>query len=51
MHAHVEINQAARDAWLACMSKAIDKVGLPPETKAQMMGPFTRVAMMLVNQP
>jgi hemoglobin len=51
MHAHVEIDAAARDAWLACMSMAIDRIGLPPETKAQIMGPFTRVATMLVNRP
>ncbi len=50
MHAHVEINPEARDAWLTCMSMAIDRVGLPAETKAQMMAPFTRVAGMLVNQ-
>lgn len=51
MHAHVEINPQARDAWLTCMSMAIDRVGLPAETKAQMMAPFRRVAEILVNQP
>jgi hemoglobin len=50
MHAHVEISPQARDAWLTCMSMAIDRVGLPVETKAQLMGPFTRVAGILVNQ-
>jgi hemoglobin len=49
MHAHVEINPEARDAWITCMSMAIDKAGLPPETKAQMMEPFRRVAQLLVN--
>lgn len=49
MHAHVEINPEARDAWIKCMSMAIDKIGLPPETKAQMMEPFKRVAQLLVN--
>jgi hemoglobin len=49
MHAHVEITPEARDAWLACMSMAIDKVGLRSELKAQMMAPFTRVANVLVN--
>ena len=50
MHAHVEINPAARDAWLNCMGIAIDRVGLPANTKAQMMKHFTRVAEMLVNK-
>jgi hemoglobin len=51
MHEHVEINAAAKDAWLNCMSIAIDRVGLPAEIKAKLMAPFTRVATMLVNQP
>lgn len=50
MHAHVEINEQARDAWLTCMSMAIDRVGLAANVKAQMMGTFTRVAGMLVNK-
>jgi hemoglobin len=50
MHAHVEINAEARDAWISCMSMAIDKVGLTPEVKAQMMEPFRRVAQILVNK-
>lgn len=49
MHAHVEINPEARDAWINCMSMAIDKVGLTAEIKAQMMEPFKRVAQLLVN--
>jgi hemoglobin len=51
MHAHVAIDSAARDAWLACMEMAIDRVGLDHAIKAQMMKHFTRVADMLVNQP
>ena len=50
MHAHVEINEQARDAWLTCMSMAIDRVGLAANVKAQMMATFTRVAGMLVNK-
>lgn len=50
MHAHVEIDAEARDAWLKCMSMAIDRVGFSAELKARMMGPFTRVATMLVNR-
>jgi hemoglobin len=50
LHEHVEINAEAKDAWLNCMSIAIDRVGLPADTKARLMVPFTRVATMLVNR-
>jgi truncated hemoglobin YjbI len=32
------------------MSMAIDRVGFSAELKERMMGPFTRVATMLVNE-
>jgi hemoglobin len=47
MHEHVEITPEARDAWLKCMSIAIDRVGLAADVKERLMGPFTRVATML----
>lgn len=50
MHEHVEIDAAAKDAWLKCMGIAIDRVGLPADIKGRLMTPFTRVATMLVNQ-
>lgn len=50
MHEHVEINAEAKDAWLNCMSIAIDRVGLSADVKARLMAPFTRVATMLVNR-
>lgn len=50
MHEHVEISVEARDAWLNCMSIAIDRVGFSADIKARMMGPFTRVAAILVNR-
>ncbi|MFN3622489.1 MAG: group II truncated hemoglobin [Hyphomicrobium sp.] len=50
MHEHVEINAEAKDAWLNCMSIAIDRVGLPADIKARLMAPFTRVATILVNR-
>lgn len=50
MHAHVEIDAEARDAWLTCMSIAIDRVGLPPDVKRDLMSNFTRVAFMLKNK-
>lgn len=50
MHAHVEIDGEARDAWLTCMSMAIDRVGITEEIKTRLMAPFTDVAKMLVNR-
>ncbi len=50
MHAHVEIDAAARDAWLNCMSMAIDRVGLPADVKRDLMANFTRVAFLLKNK-
>ncbi|WP_083567517.1 group II truncated hemoglobin [Hyphomicrobium sp. CS1GBMeth3] len=50
MHAHVEIDAEARDAWLNCMSIAIDRVGLLPDVKTDLMAAFTRVAFMLKNK-
>ena len=50
MHEHVEIDAEARDAWLNCMSIAIDRVGFSSDIKARLMAPFTRVATMLINK-
>lgn len=49
MHAHVEIDAEARDAWLRCMEIAIDRVGLAEDVRADLMRNFTRVALMLKN--
>jgi hemoglobin len=46
MHEHIEITAETRDAWLRCMSAAIDRVGLQ-SVKDQLMRPFTKVAFML----
>lgn len=50
MHEHVAVSPEARDAWLNCMSIAIDRTGLNPQVKQRLMEPFTRVATMLVNR-
>lgn len=50
MHEHVEIFAKHRDAWLECMSTAIDRVGMPSDVKSELMQHFTRVATMLVNR-
>lgn len=49
MHEHVAIGVAERDAWLNCMSMAIDRIGLDSDLKQRLMAPFTRVATMLIN--
>ncbi len=47
MHEHVDISVEARDAWLNCMSIAIDRLGFSADIKQRLMDPFTRVATML----
>jgi hemoglobin len=49
MHEHVEISTEARDAWLRCMSEAIDRVKFDADLKDVLMRHFTRVAGILVN--
>ena len=50
MHAHVDVDPAARDAWIECMRLATDRIGLEPGLRARMMLHFTRVAATLVNR-
>lgn len=50
MHRHVEIGTAEKDAWLLCMSKAIDRVGIAPDIAATLMKHFRAVANALENQ-
>mgnify|MGYP001181019521 CR=1 FL=1 len=50
MHAHLAIGTAERDAWLACMDKALSIVAPDPETRRLLMGHFSRVAEALRNQ-
>lgn len=50
IHAHVEIGYAERDAWLACMHKAIDQVEFEPELKTRVMSIFNRAAEMSRNR-
>lgn len=50
MHEHVEIDAEARDAWLKCMSIAIDRVGLTADVKEALMAHFEPVAAKLKNK-
>lgn len=50
MHEHIEINSAAKDAWLKCMALAMDAVEIEGSTKQQLMDTFTVIAERLVNR-
>ena len=47
MHRHIEVGPAERDAWLLCMSRAIEKVGFEPGISEEMMKHFRGVANLL----
>jgi hemoglobin len=48
-HAGFPINQAAHDAWLACMRSAMDEIEGEPELKAELWSYFEFAASSLVN--
>lgn len=50
MHEHVEINKEAKDAWLKCMSMAIDAIGYEENLKNTLILSFTSIAERLVNR-
>lgn len=50
MHEHVEIGAVERDAWLNCMSMALDRVEVDAATKTALMGHFRTVAHVLQNR-
>lgn len=50
MHHHVEIDEAAKDSWLRCMTTAMERADVPTEVARKIMGHFTQVAAMLVNR-
>ena len=49
-HAPYAIGAAERDAWLACMERALEEVGASTELKDMLREPLFRVADMLVNR-
>lgn len=49
MHEHVEISAGARDAWLTCMSMALDRAAVIGSTKEALMAHFRVVAHALTN--
>lgn len=48
-HAKVKVDAAMRDAWLRCMQKAMDDLGVSGELRAFLDGRFAEVAAFLVN--
>ncbi|MAL48870.1 MULTISPECIES: group II truncated hemoglobin [unclassified Methylophaga] len=49
IHEHVEITEAHKDAWLASMQLAIEKLNYDPEMKQLLMENFERMAGLLVK--
>lgn len=50
MHAHVEIDEAAKDTWLRCMQTALERCEIPQDVRLRLMSHFTNVADVLVNR-
>ena len=51
MHEHVAIGRTEADAWLACMTKALEVAEAPPEVAARIMRTFETTANVLINRP
>ena len=49
IHEHVEITEAHKDAWLASMKLAIEKLDYEPNMKQLLMDNFERMASLLVK--
>jgi hemoglobin len=49
-HAPFPVSAAARDRWLALMTRALDETRLPPEVDAALRPFFAAVANMLLNR-
>ncbi len=49
MHAHLSIGPAERDAWIACMHRALNAIEAEPKTQKILMQHFSRVAEALRN--
>jgi hemoglobin len=50
-HQPFPIDAAARDAWMACMNRALDEQVAEPELRAQLTAAFFKTADFLRNQP
>ncbi|WP_438970674.1 globin domain-containing protein [Methylophaga sp.] len=50
IHEHVEIDETASQAWLTCMSMAMDKLSYPQQLKQQLMKNFSDMAALMRQQ-
>lgn len=50
IHVHIPIGYKERDIWLACMTKAIARVGIEAETADRLMRHLTQAAELCINQ-
>jgi hemoglobin len=50
-HGRVPVNTRMRDAWLRCMTHALDAHPLPPNVRAFLKQRFAELADFLRNQP
>jgi hemoglobin len=50
-HAHLAIGPEMRDAWLRCMTQALDKNGVSGEVRELLDARFRHVAHFLQNRP
>ncbi len=50
-HAPFAVSPAARDRWMALMTRALDEVRLPADADALLRDFLGQVATMMINQP
>jgi hemoglobin len=50
-HLRFPIDEAARDAWMACMTQALEEQVADPALRAQLVASFYKTADFLRNQP
>jgi hemoglobin len=50
-HARVPVDEALRDAWLRCMTRAMDDRGVAEPVRGYLAGRFAEVADFLRNAP
>jgi hemoglobin len=49
-HAHFKIDQAARDAWMVCMGRAMDDRGIDGSLRAFLDARFDHLATFMINR-
>ncbi len=50
-HIPFPIGEAERDAWMACMRKALEELGIAEELRIELEAAFARTADFMRNQP